>query len=189
MRPPVDRQIPQRGAGAWLASRSDGARLHAGVDLGSPAGTVVRAPESGVIVLRKDSIPTPAEITAGARRVPWGGYGPAVLAIQGASGAIHLLAHLETGSILVQSGESIEEGKIVGKVSRLSHVHWEVRTKLMPPAGAAQVEVSIDPQTWLDGRPISYMSLDPAPCPPAPGNTTKTPRACRPLARRPRKRA
>ena len=56
MRAPVEgARVPTSGAGAYLAPRSGGARMHAGVDLRADASTEVRAPEAGRVAVVYES--------------------------------------------------------------------------------------------------------------------------------------
>jgi murein DD-endopeptidase MepM/ murein hydrolase activator NlpD len=100
-------------------------RLHAGLDLGAPTGTPIRAAAAGVVV------------TAG----PMGGYGNAV-DVRHADGTITRYAH--QSRVLVRSGQPVVGGQVIGLVGSTGastgpHLHFEVRT----PAGP------IDPHTWL----------------------------------------
>lgn len=166
--------VPTRPRLRWLASRSNGARLHAGVDLVAPPHTPVLAPEAGEVVLvsgRDDG-------DARSPRPGWRGYGPVVLVLRGESGRFHVLAHVTDASPV---GTRVHAGAEVALVSRLRHVHWEVRTALQPPRGRAVVEVALNPGPWLDGVDELYSRAQHG-CPPRPGNTVQTPRDCRPGA-------
>jgi len=178
---PVEhRGVPARipalpSAGAWLAERSDGHRLHAGVDLGGAPGTPVLAPESGRVV-RVVRASRPSEPRA-STPAGWAGYGPMALVLQGDSGAYHLLAHL--GSVEVARGATVSEAEQLGTIGELahgSHCHWEVRAREQPSGGAAVVEVAADPGAWLDGNWSPWSGE----CPLVPDTTRDTPRACRP---------
>lgn len=173
-------RIPQGGAGAWLASRSDGARLHAGVDVAATLTTPIVAPESGVIVVVAEAS-RPADEAAGrptySRPAGWRGYGPRVVLLAGDSGWWHVLAHLDV--VHVSTGARVEAGQLVATGSALHHLHWEVRRVRSAPSGWATAEVVVSPSAWLAGRVEPYDGR----CPPAPGDTVRTPRACRPSAR------
>lgn len=179
MRSPVDgARIPTSGAGAYLARRSDGARLHAGVDLRADASTEVLAPEAGrVAVVYESSLysdPQPWH----SRPSGWRGYGPAGVVIEGRSGVWHHLAHLDAPTVAV--GDEVDEGEIVARgAGRAHHVHWEVRTVERPRAGVATVDVTVSPGAWLagelQGRPAGL-------CPEAPVDDARTPEECRPGA-------
>lgn len=152
---PVAARIPPTGSGAWLARRSDGHRLHAGVDLLGPGGGAVVAPESGVVrVVFASSRPTEPRRSSPAG---WSGYGPKGLLMHGDSGAWHLLAHL--GTVERLPGSVLAEGDRLGTISgELStpHCHWEVRAQSGPTGGAAIVEICADPAEWLAGRWVGY---------------------------------
>lgn len=175
MRPPVAQSIPTRGLGAWLARRSDGARLHAGVDLRmAGAGEPCFAPESGVVELAFVSNRPRRDVPRFSRPAGWSGYGPQGVLLRGDSGVWHVLAHLD--SVSVTAGQRVAEGQEVGRGSVVRHVHWEVRTQARPTAGAAVVEVTLDPGAWLRGERVPWAGQ----CPEVPGSTRDTPRACRP---------
>lgn len=110
--------------------------VHYGLDLAGPAGTQVFAPEDGSIhAVFTGSLP------------PYRGYGPEGLIFRGKkTGAYHLLAHLDRGSVpsaMVPGGfwdrmttplyksddqrRQIEEGQLIGTMSDANHTHWEVR--------------------------------------------------------------
>jgi murein DD-endopeptidase MepM/ murein hydrolase activator NlpD len=169
-------RIPQGGAGAWLASRSDGARLHAGVDIAATMSTPMRAPESGVVRVVGDAA-RPADVARGdrhSRPAGWVGYGPRLVLLEGDSGWWHLLAHLDT--VHVREGDRVRAGDVVATGSALHHLHYEVRRVARPPAGWAVVEIVVHPGRWLAGEVVVYDGR----CPPAPDDSTRTPRACRP---------
>lgn len=175
---PVERRVPSSGLGAWLARRSDGARLHAGVDLRVDPDQPVRAPEAGVVVEVFESNRPRRGEPRFSRPPGWSGYGPrGVLVHAPASGVWHLLAHLD--HVDVRRGDTVAEGQTVGRGSVVHHVHWEVRTQPRPTGGAAVVEVTLDPGAYLEGRRVPWSGQ----CPETPGNTRDTPRACRPANR------
>lgn len=176
MRPPVDRRIPASGLGAWLARRSDGARLHAGVDLRVDPEQPVRAPEAGRVVETFESN-RPADARRYSRPAGWSGYGPRGVLMAGRSGVFHLLAHLD--HVDVREGDELEEGDTVGRGSVVHHVHWEVREMARPPAGHAVVEVTLDPGAWLRGERVPWDGQ----CPEHPADDHRTPRRCRPRYR------
>lgn len=175
---PVDRRVPTSGLGAWLARRSDGHRLHAGVDLRVDAEQFVRAPEAGrVVEVFESNRPRQGERRF-SRPPGWSGYGPRGVLIESPqSGVWHLLAHLDR--VLVQPGDTVAEGQSVGQGSAVHHVHWEVRTMARPTRGAAVVEVTLDPGAYLEGRRVPWSGQ----CPESPNNSRDTPRACRPSNR------
>jgi murein DD-endopeptidase MepM/ murein hydrolase activator NlpD len=169
----VQNYAPVAGRRAWLADRSEGARLHAGVDLAARPGTPVVAPADG----RVTRVVRDADATPG-----WRGYGPAVVVVRDDDGAYHVMAHLAPDVHLANRGDVVRAGARIGTVSRLAHVHWEVRAAERPPAGVAIVEIAADPIAWLSGRVVRWDGR----CPPAPGDTARTPRECRPSWRGPR---
>lgn len=172
-RAPVDGYAPITGRRAWMATRADGARWHAGVDLAARAGTPVYAPADGRVVrVVHDADGTPG----------WRGYGPAVVVMRDDDGAYHVIAHVARDAHLPSRGDIVRAGARIGTVSRLAHVHWEVRALEQPPRGVAIIEVCADPIAWLDRRIVRWDGR----CPPAPGNTARTPRECRPSWRGPR---
>lgn len=168
-------RIPTRGLGAWLARRSDGRRLHAGVDLAMDPDTPCRAPEAGTVVETFEA--NRPRDPRRSRPAGWAGYGPRGVLMRGDSGVFHLLAHLD--ELRVSNGQRVAEGEVVGVGSAVRHVHWEVRGQARPPAGAAVVEISHDPGAWLRGELVPWSGQ----CPDAPSDTRDTPRACRPSRR------
>ena len=169
-RTPVERYAPIRGKKAYLAPRSNGARLHAGVDLAAPQGTAVVAPEDGVVRLAGDA--DTARAVGGWR---WRGYGPEVVLFEGRS-RWHVLGHLQ--ALAVREGDELRSGDPIGEVSRLAHCHWEVLSAARPPRGRAVVEVSEDPIAWTTGGHSPYDGRAPA----APAGDLRTPAAHRPPA-------
>lgn len=173
---PVLHPVPLKGLGAWLARRSDGARLHAGVDLPLRGVESCFAPEGGRIVLTG----TASRPIEPHRSNPpgWAGYGPAFVLMEGDSGQHHLLAHLS--KVVVSIGQRVEIGDTVSTGgSAVAHVHWEVRTKARP-SGDAVVTITVSPADWLEGRLVPWAGQ----CPEKPVNDSRTPRACRPKAPR-----
>lgn len=158
------------GRRVWLAERANGARWHAGIDcIGRPGSTVV-APEDGVVRL----VLPDADAVQG-----WGGYGPGVVLLAGASGAFHALAHVRP---TCAEGDIVTAGAKVAEQTDYRHVHWEVRAVPIPTAGRAVVEDCADPLAWIEGRIERWDGR----CPPRPGDSYRTPRACRPSWRGPR---
>lgn len=168
---PVTVHAPIRGAKAYLAARSNGARLHAGVDLAARRGTPVVAPEAGVVRLAGDADSAPA--VSGWR---WRGYGPDVVLLEGES-RWHVIGHLQ--ELVVRENQRVEAGEPLGQVSRLAHAHWEVLSAARPGRGRAVAEISEDPIAWLAGDRVPYDGRAPI----APENDLRTPAAHRPAAR------
>lgn len=189
---PMDRRIPidtarswpSTGARAWLADRADGARLHAGVDLGTSHDYIL-APEPCVVE---------QVITASyGGRLPrfsqpggWGGYGPYAVLVRAASAGTpidrwHLLSHIDR--VVVREGDALLAGQRIAQVAPIgAHLHWEVRSQATPTGGAAVVEIVLDPGDWLYGIERRWThGVDR--CPTKPENTARTPRPCRPRAR------
>lgn len=163
-------------ARAWLAPRSDGARFHAGIDLGH-ADEPVLAPESGVVwgVIEASYAEDEPRFS---RPRGWAGYGPRVVVLEGDSGAFHVLAHVDDPMVGV--GQRVEMGDVLAVVAeRGNHLHWEVRDRAQPPAGWATVEVSLQPEAWLAGH-LRRWTREADGCPLNPRDTRQTPRACRP---------
>ena len=103
-------------------------RLHAGLDLGVPVGTPVRAVEDG-----------------GVRAMEYDprGYGHAV-AVLHADGSTTMYAHLS--KVLLGEGQ-VRAGDVLGRSGNTGHstgphLHFEVRTKGGP----------VDPRPWLVAR-------------------------------------
>jgi murein DD-endopeptidase MepM/ murein hydrolase activator NlpD len=93
-------------------------RLHAGADIGAPAGSEVLAAADGVVLV------------AG----PRGGYGNTVV-IAHANSLGTVYAH--NSSIDVQVGDIVEQGDVIARVGSTGlstgpHIHWETRIKGIP---------------------------------------------------------
>jgi len=107
-------------------------RLHTGVDLVTGrAKTAVIAPEDGLIIEARKSTAKD------------GGYGYYVK-YRGVSGATHIMAHLEEGSLAVKAGDRVKQGNKLGIMgttgaSTAIHLHWEVRGR-----------VPVDPIKWMN---------------------------------------
>lgn len=144
--------------GGFLAVRSsaaDGACgvhgypcQHPGVDVLGKQGTLVQAPEGGTVKV----------VTNGASP-PYEGYGPWVVVFLGDSGKYHLLGHLEPSANRVTVGQRVEAKQVVGATSSANHTHWEVRNKMVPPAGVTNQENNDDPVSWLRGFSILTVGL------------------------------
>lgn len=86
---------------------------HAGADFASPAGTPIRAPNAGRVVVAGDLY-----------------YTGGTVAIDHGLGLISLVAHLS--SIDVAEGDLVEAGQVVGRVGATgrvtgAHLHWTLR--------------------------------------------------------------
>ena len=156
MRLPVDhlRVTPH---GAFDFQRA--ARRHHGVDLAGRAGTRVVAPErlEVLAVLRGGKV---ASVPA-LRGVGLKGYGPAAILARGASGVVHVLGHLADGA-LPAVGQVVLEGGAVGTISRVGHVHWEVRRADRAPwPRARRGDDVLDPLSLLSGNRTSSSTPGP----------------------------
>lgn len=137
---PVPVKVTPRGA--YLFDRSTykpGGKTHLGVDLAAKRGTPVKAPEDGEVIAVWYGDDTPG----------WRRYGPGGVAVQGDSGVLHVLAHL-LPSGLPSVGARVSVGEVVGAVSGLRHVHWEVRKQRSWGGGLTHRDVVLDPLKWLD---------------------------------------
>jgi len=178
---PVDNpDIPPAGSGRDFGVWREGQKVwHWGMDIGGPAGAIVRAPEDSIVIdvytsdnpERGDntSVTGNTELT---RKTypgianPWDGYGPSGVLLQGASGVWHLLAHTIPD---VKVGDHLQEGDRVGKLpSHIGasgpHTHWEVRTQPLSTLGDRK-ERTTDPRKWVTGgapRPESPWRDEPA---------------------------
>ncbi len=115
--------------------------VHPGLDVAGDPGTTVVAPDNGVIVDAADGSSS-----------PYGGYGPWVVVIQGASGKFHLLGHLDPRTrSMGPIGQVVRAGDPVGTVSSAYHTHWEVRSKKVPEfaRGESNATNNSDPVAWL----------------------------------------
>ena len=110
------------------------ARMHNGIDIGSPTGTPVMAAESGTVV----------RVVDGCRegnRSCGGGYGNFVV-IRHGNGLETLYAH--NSQILVSEGEQVVRGQMIARAGNTgrsfgSHLHFEVRVNGKP----------VDPMPYL----------------------------------------
>lgn len=165
-RAPVDKvRITPKGGYAF----DRGNVRHFAWDLGGRKGTPVYAPEDMEVIQW-----AAGDDVAAARRLK--GYGPAVILARGVSGAIHVLGHLDgwawsgaKKSYLPWIGRKYKAGEKVGEISKLKHVHWEIRTIDYPPTGDARGPYTMDPAKWLAGS--DPPSSRPA-TPPDPGSTS-----------------
>ena len=103
-------------------------KLHTGIDIPAPTGTVARAASDGIVIY-----------------ADWlGSYGKAVMIDHG-GGIVTLYAH--NSSILVSEGETVARGQSISKIGSTGnstgpHLHFEVRKN-----GAY-----VDPIPWLKGN-------------------------------------
>ena len=89
---------------------------------------------------------------------PLTNYGPGSLIIEGALGFSHVLGHLDPATIPdhIVPGYVVRCGERVGRIDRgPNHVHWEVRTELLPPRGAARGRLTWHPLRWLAMRQLA----------------------------------
>lgn len=127
---------------------------HYAWDLGGKVGTPVYAPEDLEVVQW-----AAGDDDAAQKRLT--GYGPAVILAKGASGVWHVLAHLDGWAWsgdkkdrLPWIGRKYKAGDLVGEISKLNHVHWEIRLAPWPPTGDARKPYTMDPARWIAGDPI-----------------------------------
>jgi murein DD-endopeptidase MepM/ murein hydrolase activator NlpD len=86
---------------------------HSGADFASPAGTPIKAPNAGRVLIAGDLY-----------------YTGGTVAIDHGLGVISMVAHLS--SVLVKEGQMVAAGEIVGEVGATGrvtgpHLHWSVR--------------------------------------------------------------
>jgi murein DD-endopeptidase MepM/ murein hydrolase activator NlpD len=145
--------------GAYKAVRSSSAQgscgvhgypcQHPGVDVNGAMGTEVHAPESGVIVA-----------VANGAVAPFSGYGPWLVVIRGDSGKYHLLGHLDPASASWGPVNTrVTAGDVIGRTSNANHTHWEVRTRLTPPAGQTNFDNNMDPVAWLSLTSVPWGTI------------------------------
>lgn len=99
--------------------------FHGGIDFGAPAGTPIRAPADGVVVLAEQ-----LQIRGGATILDhgWGVF----------------TAYWHQASVLVKPGQSVRAGEVIGTVGNTglstgTHLHWEVWVN----------GNQVDPTQWL----------------------------------------
>lgn len=153
---PVDK-VKATPHGAYDYQRAT--RRHHGIDLAGKRGTVVVAPERLLVLATGRGLSTSHKVQgvmersghALARGVGLAGYGPgAVLALGLDTGMVHVLGHLDDGA-LPAVGSTVEEGATVGTVSRVGHVHWEVRKPDSHPwPRARRGDDTYDPAAYLE---------------------------------------
>lgn len=129
MRAPLDGTIRVTPHGAYGYDRGD--HIHKGVDLAAAEGTIVKAPERGLVLVAANRNDLK----------PFSRYGPAFVYMKGfETGLFHLLAHLKLGSIRTAGGGypgtpsmltlgnpyPVAEGQYLGVISDRNHLHWEI---------------------------------------------------------------
>jgi murein DD-endopeptidase MepM/ murein hydrolase activator NlpD len=144
-----------RGGGYLFRRTTQNNVLHAGVDIGVKAGTIVYAPADGTIVAVQPN-----------NKSPFKGYGPASVVMRDDDGLYHLLAHMDPVGLLFPDprdpdklykpvdGARVRQGDALGLVSTLNHTHWEVRRKFLKgdPLDDAKVRANtVDPLAWVKG--------------------------------------
>lgn len=99
--------------------------FHGGIDFGAPAGTPIRAPADGVVVLAEQ-----LQIRGGATILDhgWGVF----------------TAYWHQASVLIKPGQSVRAGEVIGTVGNTglstgTHLHWEVWVN----------GNQVDPTQWL----------------------------------------
>jgi len=133
---------------------------HNGTDLVMKSGKTdepILAPENGkVLTARKSS-------AAG------GGYGYYVK-MEGKSGTVHLMAHLDKGSTTVKTGDTVKEGQVLGNMGTSGastgvHLHWETRVdgKFVDPikwiSNKLDPELPKDFKAWTKRKPNNSASV------------------------------
>ena len=164
---PVDapRATPH-GAYAYPRRKRD----HHGIDLGGKRGTVVYAPEAMTVIASGRGLSTSGKRTGTVTRsgdalavgVGLAGYGPGAVLARGASGLVHVLGHLDD-SALPSAGAELADGAVVGTISRVGHVHWEVRKPdAYPWPRATRGADTADPEVWLAAmRALPFQAAPP----------------------------
>lgn len=125
-------------------------RRHAGIDLKIDADVAMTAPEDGKVyaVLK-------AGFAYGKEPPPFTHYGPEVVAIKGASGAYHWLAHLRGVKDMLAPGTDVVKNQPLAdnvNSGALNHTHWEVRSQAYATErGRGQWLITMDPVSWILG--------------------------------------
>lgn len=122
--------------------------MHYGVDIsGEVNSTNVIAASNGVVVYssktNNDNCPDSSDLSS----TCGGGYGNYVV-LQHSDGNYTLYGHLAQNSIVVENGDSVKQGQVLGKVgssgsSTGAHLHFEVRV------GGNASSNSVDPLTYI----------------------------------------
>lgn len=133
-------------------------RRHHGIDLAGRRGTVVVAPERIEVIATGRGLSTSRKVTGAVERsahplaagVGLTGYGPgAILAVGLNTGMVHVFGHLDDAA-LPAVGATLDEGAPLGTISRVGHVHWEVRKPdAYPWPRATRGADTADPEVWL----------------------------------------
>jgi murein DD-endopeptidase MepM/ murein hydrolase activator NlpD len=113
---------------SYYGARRWGGLIHAGLDIAAPAGTAVRAPADGVVVV------------AG----PYPYYGQVIFLDHG-GGFTTRYGHLS--SVDAKKGDRVEAGDVIGRVGATglatgNHLHYEVRINGVP----------VDPYNYLNDK-------------------------------------
>lgn len=128
--PPLDTMRVTSKFGYRRHPISGGRKLHAGVDLGAPNGTPIKAVLSGHVK------------SAGTM----GGYGKCI-DIDHGNGLVTRYAH--QSSLSVSANQSVSQGQVIGKVgstgaSTGNHLHWEWRVNNKPEDPMPHVGQNVD---------------------------------------------
>lgn len=129
---------------------------HNGVDMVDKSGTPIVAPEKGLILESRKS------------NAVGGGYGFYVK-LKGASGTVHIFAHMIENSLAVRKGQRIQQGAVLGKMGTTGastgvHLHWETQVRGRP----------IDPMVW------AKQNIQEVKPPPKPVTKPEPPKVTRP---------
>lgn len=142
-------------------------RLHAGIDVGAPAGSFIYAPRPGIVTL----IGRDADGRGGGLY----GYGNAVVLYHPDEQVYSFYAHLDEA--LVREGDNVEVGQALGVIGATTngkfpgmgrHLHMEVREPKedgSSPFPGAYGRYNIDPADWLTAHGLGFsregMTADP----------------------------
>lgn len=134
------REVPRSGTSSFGASRDGGARLHAGVDLGAPAGAAILAIEAGVI-----------------RSFPAGYVGLDAVAVQGEHGILYGEFARDPK---LRVGDRVETGQVLGAARSSAYgsmLHVELWEPFALPSSftiwkpGQKLKGLIDPTSFLAG--------------------------------------
>jgi murein DD-endopeptidase MepM/ murein hydrolase activator NlpD len=121
-----------------------GVRHHGAVDWFAPAGTIVRAPETGKVVEVKPSSGTSGQVFGG------------VIKIQAADGRVWVFRHVDPGTNY-RPGQNVGAGQPLARVTRWadspsrSHAHIELWRTL---TGGYRFENMLDPVVYLSATGV-----------------------------------